>query len=209
MDQNYWDIDSILSDNQKLPCTFNLTVPNLGHLESNDERDVKQHARLELPFWLAELLALNDVVSISMPKAFGPRVRGALDANAQSVQLRNLNIWWYALGLRLGNLIDSTDLLDVLSKTYTSRLPQIYEQSQHLASMSGGGGGGGGSGGVGIHSSSSSGASSISSNGMTQGPPPSMEMVEFLNGLDESEKLLLRTGQEAARIMKDYLAGSD
>ncbi|EPQ28788.1 uncharacterized protein PFL1_03591 [Pseudozyma flocculosa PF-1] len=145
MDRSYWSIDSIIADASKLPCTFNIDVHNLGHLQSTDEDDIKQHARLELPFWLAELLALNDVVSLTMPKAYGPRVKAALDANPTSVQLRQQNNNWYALGMRLANLMDSDELMDVLSKAYTGRLAQIYEQTQHLSSSSSNSGGGAGS----------------------------------------------------------------
>jgi len=31
----YYDIDAILTDAQKLPCTFELEVPGLGYLDGN------------------------------------------------------------------------------------------------------------------------------------------------------------------------------
>lgn len=59
MDHNYWNVDDFLADSQKLPCTFNVDVPNMGQIQSNGERDVKALSRVELPFWLAELMALK------------------------------------------------------------------------------------------------------------------------------------------------------
>jgi GINS complex subunit 3 len=32
---SYYDVDAILTDSQKLPCTFELDVPGLGYLEGN------------------------------------------------------------------------------------------------------------------------------------------------------------------------------
>jgi hypothetical protein len=32
---SYYDIDAILTDAQKLPCTFELDVPGLGYLDGN------------------------------------------------------------------------------------------------------------------------------------------------------------------------------
>lgn len=50
------------------------------------------------------LYCKRGMVSLSIPKAYGPRVRAALDANPTSVQLRNQNTNWYALGMRLAKL---------------------------------------------------------------------------------------------------------
>ena len=37
---SYYDIDAILTDAQKLPCTFELHVPGLGFLDNNAGTDV-------------------------------------------------------------------------------------------------------------------------------------------------------------------------
>jgi GINS complex subunit 3 len=37
---SYYDIDAILTDAQKVPCTFEITVPGLGHIEGDSGRDV-------------------------------------------------------------------------------------------------------------------------------------------------------------------------
>lgn len=38
---NYYDIDSIMTDAQKIPCTFELSVPGLGYLNGNVGEDVR------------------------------------------------------------------------------------------------------------------------------------------------------------------------
>jgi GINS complex subunit 3 len=56
---SYYDVDAILTDAQKVPCTFELTVPGLGYLEGNMSGDMKQGSKVELPLWLGEMLALR------------------------------------------------------------------------------------------------------------------------------------------------------
>ena len=43
---SYYDIDAILTDAQKIPCTFDLDIPGLGYLDENAGGDVP----LPLPF---------------------------------------------------------------------------------------------------------------------------------------------------------------
>lgn len=65
----------MLTTSQKVPCTFDLTVSGLGYLEGNvgqevnlvcgmfvDQADVsklKEGTKVEVPLWLAELLAVR------------------------------------------------------------------------------------------------------------------------------------------------------
>lgn len=37
---SYYDIDTILTDAQKVPCSFELSVPGLGYLDGNSGGDV-------------------------------------------------------------------------------------------------------------------------------------------------------------------------
>lgn len=37
---SYYDIDAILTDSQKVPCTFLLDVPGLGYIDGNAGGDV-------------------------------------------------------------------------------------------------------------------------------------------------------------------------
>ena len=38
---SYYDIDAILTDAQKIPCTFELDVPGLGYIDGNAGGDVR------------------------------------------------------------------------------------------------------------------------------------------------------------------------
>ncbi|TVY31381.1 DNA replication complex GINS protein, partial [Lachnellula subtilissima] len=115
---SYYDIDAILTDAQvnspstppppsshpsnnhpqKVPCTFELDVPSLGYLDNNPGHVLKQSTRLDLPLWLAELLAVSapsssraqSLVTLDLPPSLSPRVMNALKADAKSVDIRAL-----------------------------------------------------------------------------------------------------------------------
>ncbi|SNX81644.1 related to PSF3 - subunit of the GINS complex [Melanopsichium pennsylvanicum] len=231
MDHIYWNVDDFLADSQKLPCTFNIDVPNMGQIHSTEERDIKALSRVELPFWLAELMALNNIVSINKPKSFSNRVKAALDASPTSVQLRNQNIHWYALGARLaqfaansrispsklinvggsGRMDDDDSEMQTLSKAYVGRISHIFQQSQHLSAASSSSTAGGLEGDERGFATAQAIAAMVSDGptlGMSAGTAMSAEISEFLQGMEESERVLLRNGQEGARLIKDLLAGN-
>jgi GINS complex subunit 3 len=79
---SYYDVDAILTDSQKLPCTFELDVPGLGYLEGNaggtvrslspflsthkitcglraDSVQVKAGTKIDLPMWLGIMLSVS------------------------------------------------------------------------------------------------------------------------------------------------------
>ncbi|CAD6893791.1 unnamed protein product [Tilletia controversa] len=201
---SYWDPAEILIDGQRIACTFQLDVPGLGHLQSNEQKNIKTGSRVDLPFWLAEPLALHGKVILHVGKPYAARVRAALDANPRSVNLRNLNPSWYAVAHRMGPMMDDSELVDEVSKTYSSRLPQIYEQAQSLSSLAGPTG----SAESGGPSSGVSRLDALSGTGVARESALSSEMVEFLAGLDDSERRLLRSGQIGATVMRNYLAGN-
>lgn len=65
MDADYWSVEAILAESQRLPCTFGVDVPGLGYLEESGEVDVRKtltqmhkHTRVELVYWMAHMLAV-------------------------------------------------------------------------------------------------------------------------------------------------------
>lgn len=69
---------------------------------------IHKHTRVELPYWIAQMLAVYDIITIQQPRPYGARVRSALDASASSVRLRDLVPYWYAMALRLAHLCVSS-----------------------------------------------------------------------------------------------------
>lgn len=117
----YYNPDSILTDAQKAPLTFELGVPQLSPL--NNGSAVEQGTKLDLPLWLAEMLAVSkpagpssaSLASLDMPPALGPRVLNALRADPKSVDLRAQAQWFYGLGERMLELFEEEETVEVLS----------------------------------------------------------------------------------------------
>ena len=42
MDFDYFSIDAILAENQKIQCTFKHEIKNMGHLAGGSDRDVRE-----------------------------------------------------------------------------------------------------------------------------------------------------------------------
>lgn len=119
---SYYSPDALLTDAQRMPCTFDNAVRGLGFLDpSSTSATISAGTTLQLPLWLAEILAVsqrmgtsNNVVSLDIPQALSPRVLNALKADPRTVELRQLATHFYALGERVLALWDEPQLEEVL-----------------------------------------------------------------------------------------------
>lgn len=118
---SYYSPDAILTDQQKAPCTFELAVPELKPL--NNGSAIEQGTKLELPLWLAEMLAVSkpagpssgSLAALDMPAALGQRVMNALTADPKSVDIRQQAPWFYGMGERMLELFEDDEVVDILS----------------------------------------------------------------------------------------------
>lgn len=118
---SYYSVDAILTDSQKAPCTFDLAVPRLSAL--NNGSAIENGTKLELPLWMADMLAMSkpagpssaSLASLDMPTALGPRVINALKADPKSVDIKAQARWFYGLGERMLDLFEEEELTEVLN----------------------------------------------------------------------------------------------
>ena len=138
---SYYDLDAILTDSQKIPCTFELTVPSLGYLNGNVGEDVKSGAKLELPLWLGEMLAVNRIagdttfLTMDMPAALSKRVVNALKADPKTVQIRTQAPHFYGLGARMLELFDEEELVEILTETFKKRAIEIADKASNSRNL--------------------------------------------------------------------------
>ncbi|EGE00254.1 GINS complex subunit Psf3 [Trichophyton tonsurans CBS 112818] len=136
---SYYDVDAILTDSQKVPCTFELDVPKLGFLDGNAGGDIKAGSKVELPLWLGEMLAVgarqgsSPLVTLDLPKALSEQVINALKADPRTVDLRALAPHFYRLGCRILQLFEEEEMVDVLSHTFKTRAMQISDHAHNPA----------------------------------------------------------------------------
>ncbi|CAO2655945.1 Nn.00g047480.m01.CDS01 [Neocucurbitaria sp. VM-36] len=178
---SYYDVDAILTDAQKVPCTFELTVPGLGYLEGNMTGDMKQGSKVELPLWLGEMLALSlvltvgsqslntsSLVTLDPPTALSPRVLNALKADPRTVDLRALAPHFYNLGARILELFEEEEMIEVLSDTFKARAAVIADQAHNPRGALG-------------------------------------EGADFMRGLDENERQLFRAAHDSAKAVRTWM----
>ena len=166
-----------------MPCTFELDVPGLGYLDNNAGHTLKSGTGVDLPLWLSEMLAVSSpssaksLVTLDLPPSLSPRVMNALKADAKSVDLRAQAQYFYSLGMRLLELFEEEEVCDVLMATWRKRAEEISDHASTSAAGGKGAGGGVGSG----------------------------DAVEFLRGLDESERALFRAAHDSGKAMRLWM----
>lgn len=70
MEDDYYSIDSILAENQKIQCTFKVDIADMGHLDGGTERDIKALSKIQVPMWMAYILIYSYALS-ALPGSHG------------------------------------------------------------------------------------------------------------------------------------------
>ncbi|KAI9595838.1 hypothetical protein BDF19DRAFT_440228 [Syncephalis fuscata] len=125
--EDYYDIDSILSEQQRIPCEMIIEGTQLGFLDNNPGEDIPKGSLVELPLWLAGILVMSEQVDINMPKAYGNSVRSSMKASTANIDLQRLGPYYYLFGGKLTNIIDDVDLQKLLANTFRERLGLIMD----------------------------------------------------------------------------------
>ena len=92
---SYYDIDSILAEEELIPCTTLFDFNHLGHLDPDNNRRgpsqdhyLPEASRIILPLWAVEKWAMLGFVRLSLPRHYGRKARELLDADPGSADLR-------------------------------------------------------------------------------------------------------------------------
>ncbi|KAJ9149432.1 DNA replication complex GINS protein psf3 [Pleurostoma richardsiae] len=187
---SYYDIDAILTDAEKIPCEFQLDVPDLGYLDNNPSSALKSGTKLGLPLWLAEMLALansaaddeeaSSFVNLNIPPPLSDDVVQALKADPRAVPLRDQSAHFYSLATRLLDLVEEGELAGVLRRTFVTRAADIA-----------------------LHARKAGGGASSKEDGSNLGVGGGGE--EFLRSLDEWERRLFRKAHDGTKASKEWM----
>ncbi|CAN0202822.1 unnamed protein product [Discosporangium mesarthrocarpum] len=120
MTDTYFDLDNILSEEERIPCVFNLDAVGMGMLDPTSvDEDITQGTKVEFPMWMARYLHLKAMVDIELPKHYADKARDQLDAGAGAVNLRNKSPFYYEVGGVLARLCNDKPLQDKLLSVFS------------------------------------------------------------------------------------------
>ncbi|KAH3714638.1 DNA replication complex GINS protein PSF3-like [Dreissena polymorpha] len=134
--ENYYDLDDIISTNEKIPCKIEIPIYRLGYLDSSS---VNEHltpgSKLEFPFWMARSLCSRKrhMVSVEMPKQYREAYREILTADASVVDLHKLGPYYFSFGIHMlkFELPESPDVAKILVKSFQQRFRKVMDSSQN------------------------------------------------------------------------------
>ena len=128
----YLDVDKILSEEERLPCLFLYDAANMGHLDSTIQQTtdlLPVESRVDLPFWLGQDLKAKNYVRIESPKFYGLKMRDALRAGAESINLREFSYYYFEVGMRLAiELSESGGGIDLLRNLRQAFVGERYRK---------------------------------------------------------------------------------
>ncbi|KAL1897993.1 DNA replication protein [Sporothrix stenoceras] len=216
---SYYDVDAILTDAEKIPCEFQIDVPGLGYLDQTPSHTLKAGTRLNLPLWLAEMLALaNNAASsdeakpfltLNLPPALRHDVIQALKADPRAVPLRDQSAHFYALATRMLDLFEDADLAAVLRDAFVGRTDDIGMHARKVGGQSAGGGAGAGAAGNRGGQSSHSGGDSADRKDDPGNTSSNLGVgyagQEFLRSLDEWERQVFRQAHDGAKAGREFV----
>lgn len=127
-------MDSIQTEGERVPATFNVDVPGLGVLIGEDGTDIKAGTEMELPLWLAVPLASSRIspdsdiafIDIGEPSSFEIDVLNSLKSDPTAVDLRALSPHFTHLALYWLQLFGSEELASTLYKSIQTRTSDIF-----------------------------------------------------------------------------------
>lgn len=132
---DYYDIDSILVEEERAPCVFKTSAFNLGYLDpGKGGDDLAGGTRIPLPLWLALHLARKGYVALDVPSHYGERMQSRLSADAKSVPVRDRSAHYFEVGVRLCAMLSGEEgahsVYRVLRSAMGQRADHILSQAQ-------------------------------------------------------------------------------
>jgi GINS complex subunit 3 len=86
---SYYDIDSILADDELLPCTTLFDFSHLGHLDdASPLQYLKEETKLKMPLWAMEKWASLGYIKVSLPRHLNQKAREKMEADPLAFDLR-------------------------------------------------------------------------------------------------------------------------
>ncbi|CDK25613.1 unnamed protein product [Kuraishia capsulata CBS 1993] len=137
----YYDIDDIIADSQRLPVKFQISVPGLGYLEGNPGKQVSKDSRMELPLWLALILAIcpiddsedsgQNFVELLPPEFLSAKVQNAIKSSPATIDLHSILPHFYNFVVKWCWLFEDAQLVQLCLDMLRERAAEINSRSSN------------------------------------------------------------------------------
>ncbi|KAK4524874.1 hypothetical protein GAYE_SCF06G2776 [Galdieria yellowstonensis] len=153
--------------------------------EEKSSQKLPAGTRVELPFWLAETLAVRNFVNLQMPHSYGSRTRKDIIADATFVSLKSKASFYYRYGNQLAQCLGDHDLRERLLYAFANRYRKILQVSHSIMTIQ----------------SQQRSKSESQQVGLTSIPN---SLSEFIKKLDDSERELLAVAIDSSSRLQEW-----
>lgn len=109
------DLDAILSEEERIPCVFQMDAQGLGFLDpTNDRSNLQQGAKVELPLYMAKALTQRGMTEMELPKHYELKMRHNIAASALNINLKEYTPYYFEVGMELAAQLRDKDLQDTV-----------------------------------------------------------------------------------------------
>jgi len=134
---DYYNLDSILVGEEKVPTRFLHPAKGLGYLDPGSvDNDLAKDAKLDLPLWLARTLARKQLAKLFLPKAYETKFRSDLTADATVVDLHRFP-YYYDVGRIMSTFQRDQGLFQELGQGFGARYRMILDKSLNMRAHEG------------------------------------------------------------------------
>lgn len=128
---DYYDIQDILAEEERLPVRFRAGGTQIGRAidPSCDDDDLKEGAKVDLPYWMAKCLASRNMIEVRLPKFYGERVRREVQADPGCISIRECSPFFYNFGLKAAPMVPDRSLPLFLLTTFRGRYQEVLARA--------------------------------------------------------------------------------
>ena len=135
MSEEYWEVDAILAECDKLGIEIGSGAVRLGFLDSSSaKQDLSENARIEIPLWLAKELKQVGMEDLTMkvPPFLKKVARTNMEAHARGIDLRATSPNFYRAALLAAQLNphEGEEIVGTVLKVLSERYLDILDYAQ-------------------------------------------------------------------------------
>eukprot|EP00435_Cladocopium_sp_Y103_P055591 s673_g18.t1 len=133
---DYWDIEEILAEEQDVVIKSNQDIAGGGKLYpctgTAKPRDLKEGAKVTVPYWLAEKFYRRNAVELDLPATFDEAIQETLQTDPAVCRLGDKSCHYFEVGMKLAFLVKNPKLQEILINAYLQRFFTLLSLSCSL-----------------------------------------------------------------------------